>query len=1833
MNKSTLLFLLAITFISASLALGAGTVRWSGGTSTAWATAGNWTVVTGTPSTPPSSADAVEIGTGTITFQPTITTSVTIASLTFGTTASGTLTLGAAGSLTISGNLSIAPTNNSTDNFINVGAQTLTVQGTANVGSGGGSTAGGTINVSTGTFQINGTLTVNNKGLVAFSGAGTMILQGDFSNAGTFTPGTTSTVNCNGTSAQSIAGGTYITLKSNNAAGISLAAATTLTTLTIGDVTANSIFSDGGFQVTSTGTLNLTSGTFQLGGAAATTFPAFATRNISAGTTIEYASAVAQTVSATPSYKNLKISGAGAKTAGNNLTIDEDLNISAGTLNLSTFTADRSSAGGTLTVASGATLTIGGTNSFPASYTTHTLGSTSVVNYSGTNQSVSGETYGTLNLSGAGTKTAAGPVTINGTLSVATSTTLDPSGNLFTGSGTNTMSLSGTLIVAASPFAAPYTSVETRTVNAGSPVQSSNANPTLDAGLTYQNLTFSGSGPAGTSGDLTVQGTLANTFPAATLNFGSSNVIISGAVANHNVSGFTTTGGLSYTATANTTTLTTSGISVASLTMSGSGGTLNLGTNLSHTVSGNVTLTAGTLNGGTTSTLAVAGNWSGTGTFTAGTGTVNFDGAGVQALPSTATTFNNLTISGGGTKTLGSNTTVASALSVNAGPALSLSTFTLDQRGNLTVNGTLSGTGAITLSTTAGATIDGTGSITDATSLAVTANKTVASTAILSFPGTIALGNSIVMTNNGAVTSTAAGGITGGNSSSGWTQGTNSVLNIAGPLLATGVLTATASGNVVNYNGTSAQTTKGAAYITLKSNNTAGLTLGAASTITTLTIGDVTASSIFSDGGLVITPNASSVLNLTSGTYKLGSATVGTAFPGYGTINIASGTTVEYASAVAQAVSTTPSYKNLTFSGAGTKTPALGTLTVGGNWSLSSSSSLATNNTIVNLTGTLTITSGTLTASNTAAFNVGGDWTNGGTFTPGTGTVTFNGTSPQTISGATATTFSGVAITNTTGAISVSTNFSASGTLNLNGAATLLSPAPAVIVSGTGTLTGTGTAKVTRTAATADFSSQYTITNKTLTNLTVEYAGGAAQNLSALTYGNLKVNNSNGITLSAGDATVNGALTLMSGIIDGVTNNRTITIGSSGTASTGSNSSHVSGKLARVYSGTGSKNFPIGKGGNWRPATLNYTGLTGTSTVTAEQFESALTGTIPPNTALYASRFWTVTQSGGSAFTYDITLDGTGFSPTGTPRILKKDISTIVAFPTSFSSPNYTTTGLTTLSDFALGDECTPPVISVNSPEVCSGSSATLTATVTSNGPATAYLWSPGGATTSTISVSTAGASSVTVTNSNSCTGAGSGTLTVNPNPTVSVGNVEVCASALPATLTATPAGGTGSKTFAWSTGATTSTISTSTAGTYTVTVTDTKGCTGTGTGTLTVNPNPTVSVNSPEVCASALPATLTATPSGGTPNYSFSWSTGATTSTISSSTAGCYSVTVTDSKGCTGSGSGTLTVNLNPTVSVSNPEVCASTLPATLTATPTGCAITFAWSTGATTSTISTSTSGTYSVTVTDCKGCTGSASGTLTVDPNPTVSVNDASVCPGDSATLTATPAGGTGASTFAWSTGATTSTIRTSTAGTYSVTVTDTKGCTGSGSGTLSLKTGCGGHIFPTQTTCSDFTSGTAQRLNALCYQPSSGTVGTATPGVFFYFTKVTAPSASFCVDIIQTKACSSFKFLRIHQGNQIYIYSADCQSLRQGTEPSPGQGRVCITGATPGADYIVSVKYNVKSIQGSTYSGAPPTCQYNFISSIGGSPITPSADSISATPGGWAGGAPGEAGIWG
>ncbi len=105
----------------------------------------------------------------------------------------------------------------------------------------------------------------------------------------------------------------------------------------------------------------------------------------------------------------------------------------------------------------------------------------------------------------------------------------------------------------------------------------------------------------------------------------------------------------------------------------------------------------------------------------------------------------------------------------------------------------------------------------------------------------------------------------------------------------------------------------------------------------------------------------------------------------------------------------------------------------------------------------------------------------------------------------------------------------------------------------------------------------------------------------------------------------------------------------------------------------------------------------------------------------------------------------------------------------------------------------------------------------------------------------------------------------------------------------------------------------------------------------------------------------------------------------------------------------------------------------------------TYLWSTGATIQSIDVTTSGTYSVAVTNAAGCTGRDTITVTVNPVPVVALGpDVSICSGNSLTLDAGTQGPN--ATYLWSTGATSQTLSVATAGSYSVTVTNGSGCIG-------------------------------------------------------------------------------------------------------------------------------------------------------------------------------------------
>lgn len=141
--------------------------------------------------------------------------------------------------------------------------------------------------------------------------------------------------------------------------------------------------------------------------------------------TITFSGGAAQSIggSTSTTFNNVVINKAsGTATLLANQSVAGNLSVTAGTLDLSTFTMNRSAAGGTLTVSNGASLRIGSTNTLPSNYSSHSIGNTSTIEYSGIAQNISSlnssQTYGNLLLSGSGTKTFGAARTITSNLSI-----------------------------------------------------------------------------------------------------------------------------------------------------------------------------------------------------------------------------------------------------------------------------------------------------------------------------------------------------------------------------------------------------------------------------------------------------------------------------------------------------------------------------------------------------------------------------------------------------------------------------------------------------------------------------------------------------------------------------------------------------------------------------------------------------------------------------------------------------------------------------------------------------------------------------------------------------------------------------------------------------------------------------------------------------------------------------------------------------------------------------------------------------------------------------------------------------------------------------------------------------------------------------------------------------------------------------------------------------------------------------------------------------------------------------------------------------------------------
>jgi hypothetical protein len=392
----------------------------------------------------------------------------------------------------------------------------------------------------------------------------------------------------------------------------------------------------------------------------------------------------------------------------------------------------------------------------------------------------------------------------------------------------------------------------------------------------------------------------------------------------------------------------------------------------------------------------------------------------------------------------------------------------------------------------------------------------------------------------------------------------------------------------------------------------------------------------------------------------------------------------------------------------------------------------------------------------------------------------------------------------------------------------------------------------------------------------------------------------------------------------------------------------------------------------------------------------------------------------------------------------------------------------------------------------CTGGSVTLTASADAS-----YLWSTG-ATTQSIAASATGNYTVTVTNANGCSATSAATaVTVNALPVPHITPVQQYTSLAPenfilaqvsgntytycgaATVGLFARGGGAGSQYHWSTGEQFATIYVTQSGIYTVTITDAQGCSADDTVTIQINPIPiaTISASGPlAICPNGGSVVLTATAAD-----SYLWSTGETTRSIAVTQPGAYHVVITT--GSCSASSSDVNVTLRTIGNVAGGRTFCPGGSVTLTA-PDGTS--YAWNTGAATQSITVSTAGDYSVTVTDAAGCPMMPAPASVTSSTVAVSVNASAttICSGQTATLTATATGGTGNYSYQWFTlagpiaGATSLSYNATAFDAYYVVATDAGGCSVSSiSNPIILHvnpTPAGGFYFPPTSFCSGGTN---------------------------------------------------------------------------------------------------------------------------------------------------------------
>ena len=229
----------------------------------------------------------------------------------------------------------------------------------------------------------------------------------------------------------------------------------------------------------------------------------------------------------------------------------------------------------------------------------------------------------------------------------------------------------------------------------------------------------------------------------------------------------------------------------------------------------------------------------------------------------------------------------------------------------------------------------------------------------------------------------------------------------------------------------------------------------------------------------------------------------------------------------------------------------------------------------------------------------------------------------------------------------------------------------------------------------------------------------------------------------------------------------------------------------------------------------------------------------------------------------------------------------------------------------------------------------------------------------------------------------------------------------------------------------------------------------------------------------------VSAIASGGTGALQYIWSNGITTANNLNITSGSYTVTVSDNNGCSASAVQAVSNAGGPAIAMTgvSPVSCygGNDGSATVSVSSGNGPFTYQWSPNSgSNANASGLAAGNYTVIVTDANNCSAQQAVTI-IEPTAITLQNSttATACNGATGTATVVANGGTGAFSFAWNNGASTSQVNTLTAGTYTVTVSDANGCTATSSMSVGTLNGPSiASVTTSDATCFGNANGSAQ-----------------------------------------------------------------------------------------------------------------------------------------------------------